>query len=212
MLEVMRIRTSGSITRKDRAVEHGTVTMMSAPHDKLTFETAAAQACTQVPVVAPMTRAVEIRQGLVGQRYESATHIVVCEGGIFRGILPIEDLLVASEEARAQDLMDPEPPYVAPGVDQEVAAWHAVHHAESALAVVALPFLIWRWGESALALGVALSLCAACSTATIAARTLPGVLDRLNLDPAFGSGPLATVMQDVLSIIIYFAVVTAIVS
>jgi magnesium transporter len=29
---------------------------------------------------------------------------------------------------------------------------------------------------------------------------------RLARDPAFGSGPLATVIQDVLSIVVYFAV------
>jgi magnesium transporter len=32
--------------------------------------------------------------------------------------------------------MDPQPPIVAPGTDQEVAAWRAVEHRESALAVV----------------------------------------------------------------------------
>jgi magnesium transporter len=40
---------------------------------------------------------------------------------------------------------------------------------------------------------------------------LPWVLHRLGLDPAYGSGPLATVTQDVLSIVIYFAVATALV-
>ncbi len=35
---------------------------------------------------------------------------------------------------------------------------------------------------------------------------LPWVLDRLGMDPAFGSGPLATVIQDLLSIGVYFAV------
>jgi magnesium transporter len=54
-------------------------------------------------------------------------------------------------------------------------------------------------------------LCAACSTATIVAMLLPVALDRAGLDPAFGSGPLATVIQDLLSILIYFAIVSAIV-
>ena len=103
---------------------------------QMTFETAAEHACSQVPVVAPHACVGEIRRSLMGQRYESATHIVVCEDGKFLGILRIEDLLAASEEATAHDVMDPEPSYVAPGVDQEVAAWRAVQHAESALAVV----------------------------------------------------------------------------
>jgi magnesium transporter len=41
--------------------------------------------------------------------------------------------------------------------------------------------------------------------------TLPWFLDRLGLDPAFGSGPLATVVQDLLSIVIYFVIATAVV-
>jgi magnesium transporter len=39
---------------------------------------------------------------------------------------------------------------------------------------------------------------------------LPWVIHRLGRDPAFGSGPLATVIQDLLSILIYFAVAAAI--
>jgi magnesium transporter len=37
---------------------------------------------------------------------------------------------------------------------------------------------------------------AACSVATVIAMTLPWVIRRLGKDPAFGSGPLATVVQD----------------
>ncbi len=44
---------------------------------------------------------------------------------------------------------------------------------------------------------------------TLSAMTLPWALDRLGLDPAFGSGPLATVIQDLLSILIYFAIASA---
>jgi magnesium transporter len=36
---------------------------------------------------------------------------------------------------------------------------------------------------------------------------LPWTLHRLGTDPAFGSGPLATVIQDLLSVLIYFAIV-----
>jgi magnesium transporter len=41
---------------------------------------------------------------------------------------------------------------------------------------------------------------------------LPSLLQRLGRDPAFGSGPLATVVQDLLSLVIYFLVASAIVS
>jgi magnesium transporter len=40
--------------------------------------------------------------------------------------------------------------------------------------------------------------------------TLPWLLDAAGLDPAFGSGPLATVIQDLLTILIYFAIATAV--
>ena len=35
---------------------------------------------------------------------------------------------------------------------------------------------------------------------------LPWAFQRLGRDPAFGSGPLATVIQDLLSIAIYFTI------
>jgi magnesium transporter len=53
---------------------------------------------------------------------------------------------------------------------------------------------------------VAISIFAACAVATAVAMSLPALLNRLGADPAFGSGPLATVIQDLLSILIYFGV------
>ncbi|MCC7258350.1 MAG: magnesium transporter [Gammaproteobacteria bacterium] len=78
------------------------------------------------------------------------------------------------------------------------------------LAAAAGPVILWRWGSAELALGVGLALFAACSTATLVALALPWALDRAGIDPAFGSGPLATVIQDLLSILIYFLIVDAI--
>jgi magnesium transporter len=57
---------------------------------------------------------------------------------------------------------------------------------------------------------VALALFAASAVASMVAMILPRALDGIGLDPAFGSGPLATVIQDLLSILIYFAVAGAI--
>ena len=76
---------------------------------------------------------------------------------------------------------------------------------------MAYPILLLRWGREDVALGVSLSLLAACSTATFAAMGLPWLLDRLGVDPAFGSGPLATVIQDLLSIAIYFGIASALI-
>jgi magnesium transporter len=317
--------------------------------DRVTFESAAQHVSTDVPVVAPTRRAGELRLEIVGRRYESASHVVVCEGGVFRGIVTIEDLLSAAASTTLGDLMDRDAPVVAPGVDQEVAAWHAVRHGESALSVVdgegrfmgiipphrllavllseheedlsrlggflksaalarttseepverrfrhRIPWLLlglggallaarfvgwfetelearvmlaffipgivyladavgtqtetvvvrglsvgvgirqmlgrellaglvigvsmalvggllvwWGWGQGDIAWCVGLSLLAACSTATLAAMALPWGFDAIGLDPAFGSGPLATVIQDLASILIYFAIATAV--
>ena len=316
----------------------------------VTFESAAGHATFQVPIGTPGRHAGEMRQHLAGQRYECASHVAVCEDRTFLGLVTIENLLAAPADATLGDLMDRDTPVVAPGVDQEVAAWTAVRHEESALAVVdgegrlvgiipphrllavllseheedlsrlggftknavvarttseetverrfrhrapwllvglggallaadfvgwfetqlqhkvmlaffipgivyladavgtqtetivvrglsvgvgmrmmaarellaglaiglalavvAGPLVWWRWGEADVALSVGLAVFAACSTATLAAMALPWLLDALSLDPAFGSGPLATVIQDLLSILIYFAIATAVV-
>jgi magnesium transporter len=78
-----------------------------------------------------------------------------------------------------------------------------------ALALSAAPVVLWRWGDSAVALTVGLSIFVTCFTATLVAMALPWLLNRCHLDPAFGSGPLATVVQDLLSILIYFAIAAA---
>jgi magnesium transporter len=291
----------------------------------------------------------EVRRSLEGTTYESATHIGVCDNGKLVGVLRIEDLLGASPEVRVGDIMDEDPPAVARGVDQEKAAWKAVQHGESALAVVddtgrfvgfippdrllavllheheedmarvsgflrdtsmarsaseepiskrfwhRVPWLLlglagallaadivgffekelqanvmiaffipgivyladavgtqtealiirglsvgvpigrvfrreiltglviglvlaivfypiglWRWGGDGVVLAVALAIFAACATASVVALALPWGLNRLGIDPAFGSGPLATVVQDLLSIVIYLVIATAI--
>jgi magnesium transporter len=79
------------------------------------------------------------------------------------------------------------------------------------LAVCAAPLVWGRWGDADLALAVALSLFAACSIATVIAMALPWLFDAFGADPAFGSGPLATVVQDLLSILIYFLVAAAVI-
>lgn len=314
-----------------------------SPVSPVVFETAAEHLSNSIPVASPDSRVDTIRQSLVGTRFDSVAEIAICEDGKLAGLLNIEDLLAAPEDTLAKDLMDPDPPVVSPGLDQEQAAWKAVQHHESSLAVVdsdgrflgmilpqrLLSILLWehdedmarmggfihdvssartasqepvtrrlwhrlpwllvgllggfvaadivgafedelqtnvilaffvpavvymadavgtqtealvirglsvgvpigrvikqevltgvmvgivlalvffpiamvRWGEPRVALAVALSLLGACSIATLIAMALPWIFHRLGRDPAFGSGPLATVAQDLLSIIIYF--------
>ena len=68
------------------------------------------------------------------------------------------------------------------------------------------PFALIGWGDAGVALAVSLALFASCSIATLVAMALPTAFQRLGFDPAFGSGPLATVIQDLLSIAVYLAI------
>lgn len=309
---------------------------------------------TRVPLCTPATQAGELQRRLVGSSYDSVADIAVvadAEGRPHRlvGLISITALLEAGPEARAAELMDPDPPVVAPGTDQEAAAWKAAHHGESSLAVVdaggaflglvpperllavlltehdrdlarlggflassasarhamdeplvarlwhRLPWLVlgllgsagaaalvsgfeatlaldvrlaffipgivymadavgtqtealvirglsvgvpigrvfrlesltglmvgltlaalslpvvWlALGSAELAVTVALSLVSACAVATVVAMSLPWAVSRLGHDPAFGSGPLATVVQDLLSLVLYFGIAGAV--
>ena len=303
-----------------------------------------------VPIADPDTTVGNLRRSLCGTRFDSAAHVVACRGGRLEGLARIEDVLAADATARLRDVMDADPPVLGPGTDEEVAAWKAVRHGESALALVdevgrfvglipprrivevllaehdedlarlggylastssarhateeavmprlahRLPWLLFGlvgaiaaagivgayedqlarnvllaffvpgivymadavgtqtealvirglsvgvpihrivrrelltglligvalaaafvpiglllWGETDVVVAVSVALLAACSTATVVAMALPWALSRLGTDPAFGSGPVATVVQDLLSLLVYFWVASLIV-
>jgi magnesium transporter len=67
-------------------------------------------------------------------------------------------------------------------------------------------FALAVWGNTRVAATVAIALFVSSSIATLIAMVLPYALARAGHDPAFGSGPLATVIQDLLSILVYFSV------
>lgn len=309
------------------------------------FEIASRHATRQVPVVGPDTPVRAIKDLLDRQKFDCASHIAVCDGERFAGVVRIEDLLPEADAVPVRNVMDPDPPTIQPGADQEKAAWHAIKHNEAAIAVVdaqghfsgmippyqlltvllqehdedmarlggflkqstsarmaseeplyrrfwhrlpwlllglagavfaadimgwfeaqlqekvllaffipgivyladavgtqtetvvvrglsvgvsirrilrlelltglgigitlaavAAPVVYLRWQDMEVAISVGLALLATCSIATLVAMTLPWVLDRCRVDPAFGSGPLATVIQDLLSILLYFMI------
>ncbi|MBI3970710.1 MAG: magnesium transporter [Chloroflexi bacterium] len=311
----------------------------------LQFETAGEHATTNVPIVSPEATAGEIRRMVHQSKYDTVAEIVVCDDGKLAGLINVEDVLTAPEAALARELMDASPPAVHHGMDQEEAAWLAVKHKESSLAVThsdgtflgvippvrLLQVLLWEhdedlarlggfshdvaaareavqeglarrvwhrvpwllvgllgavlaglivgafeteletrvilaffvpgvvyladavgtqtealiirglsvgvsvrrvigieiitglvvgfilavvffpiaaivWGQLDVAFAVSLSLMAACSIASVVAMVLPWVFHKLGTDPAFGSGPLATVIQDLLTILIYFVI------
>ncbi len=308
-------------------------------------EAAAPQATKRVPTASRGQTVAEVLGALPGVEYDTAAVVVVLDGGRLEGVVSIESLFAAPGDRTLGELMDPEPPTVGPGVDQEIAAWRAVRRGESvltvsgeegdyrgvipadrlleilltehdedltrlggllkdtasarsaslepvprrfrhrlpwlvlglagallaagfvarfedalqrtvmlaffmpgivyladavgtqtetvvvrglsvgvsirrmvvrelaaglavgvALAIIAWPLILVLWGERVVATVVALALFAACSTATVAAMALPWAFNRFGRDPAFGSGPLATVVQDLLSIVIYFSI------
>lgn len=77
--------------------------------------------------------------------------------------------------------------------------------------VVAATFFLIAFNDLAIAITVSLALFASCGVASVVALLLPWLLIRLHKDPAFGAGPLSTVVQDLLSIAIYLALASSIV-
>jgi magnesium transporter len=74
------------------------------------------------------------------------------------------------------------------------------------LAALAFPTIVIGFGDVRLAASVAIAIVIAGTMATSIGLLLPWCLQRLGSDPAFGSGPVATIIQDVLSLVIYFAI------
>jgi len=107
------------------------------PLTELRFETAAEHYTRNVPMASPRDRVFTVRQSLRGKRYDSVGDIVVCDvDGHLAGLVNMEDLLAAEDNVLLETIMDASPPVVTPNVDQEVAAWQAIRHAETSLAVV----------------------------------------------------------------------------
>ncbi len=79
------------------------------------------------------------------------------------------------------------------------------------LALLAFPMIWLVFGELRLAAAVTLALAGASIVASVLGLVLPWLLARTGSDPAYGSGPLATIVQDVLSLLIYFGCVSVIV-
>jgi magnesium transporter len=71
-------------------------------------------------------------------------------------------------------------------------------------------FPVWLvFGDARLAAAVGAAIFGAGTVAAARGLLLPWWLARIGRDPALGSGPAATVIQDVISLLVYFAVVRA---
>jgi magnesium transporter len=76
------------------------------------------------------------------------------------------------------------------------------------LAGLIFPAVWLVFGDLRLAVAVASAVMVAGATATSIGLFLPWILSQAGRDPAFGSGPVATVIQDILSLFIYFMIVS----
>lgn len=77
----------------------------------------------------------------------------------------------------------------------------------AALGVVIFPSVLLAFGDLHLASAVTLAVVVAGGLATSIGLLFPWILDQFGLDPAYGSGPVATILQDLLSLITYFLLV-----
>jgi len=312
--------------------------------------TAIQHATANVPIASPQEQVSAVLDSLRGHAFDSASVIAALDGDRLVGVVTLERLLAAGPTATVADVMDSDPPTVAPHTDQEHAAWQAVHHAEPGLAVVddngrfhglipphkllavlleehdedmarlggflatsgeartastapvlqrlwhrlpwllvglagallsavvvgafdrqleqevliaffvpgvvyiadavgtqtealvvrglsvgvsirrtaareaitgvlvglllaavTLPVVVLVWGNTEVAWAVSIAFLVASSSATLIAMALPALIHRLGKDPAYGAGPLSTVIQDLLSLVIYFLTASAIV-
>lgn len=79
------------------------------------------------------------------------------------------------------------------------------------LGALSLPMIWVVFGDFYLGLSVALALVAAGMAASTIGLVFPWLLAKLGKDPALGSGPIATIVQDLLSLVIYFGIAATLV-
>jgi magnesium transporter len=77
----------------------------------------------------------------------------------------------------------------------------------SFLGLMAFPLVFAFFRDVRLAMAVGLAIFTAGGTATGIGMLFPWMLFKAGKDPALGSGPVATIIQDVLSILVYFFIV-----
>lgn len=78
------------------------------------------------------------------------------------------------------------------------------------LGLLAVPAVFLGTGDLRLAAAVCIAIFAAGGAAAFVGLIFPWLLSRAGWDPAYGSGPVATVIQDMLSLVVYFAAVLAV--
>ena len=80
------------------------------------------------------------------------------------------------------------------------------------LGLIALGAVLAVFGQPALAIAVGLAVLGGGTVSALAGFALPWTFQRLGFDPALGSGPICTIVQDAISLSLYFLLVTGIVA
>lgn len=138
--------------------------------------------------------------------FESALHANVAIAFFIPALVYLTDAIGTQTEAIAVRALSVEHRPLARLIVGETLTGGLIGAILGALAFVG----VWTvFGDVRIASGVAIALLAAGLAASVLGLVLPWVLSRAGLDPAFGSGPLATIVQDVLTILIYFVVMAA---
>ena len=81
----------------------------------------------------------------------------------------------------------------------------------AALGAISSVLVFAVFGDSMLSLAVGLAVLGGGTISALVGFGLPWVFDHFDLDPALGSGPICTIVQDVSSLLIYFVLVGALV-
>jgi magnesium transporter len=138
--------------------------------------------------------------------YESALHANIAIAFFIPALVYLTDAIGTQTEAIAVRGLSLRKKPLAYILSTEILTGGAMGLALGAVAF----FGIWAiFGSATIGFGVGLSLGVAGTLASATGLLLPWSLSRLDIDPAFGSGPVATILQDALTILTYFIVMTA---
>ncbi len=81
----------------------------------------------------------------------------------------------------------------------------------ASLGLISFIMVFVAFGDGALSLAVGLAVLGGGTVSAVVGFGLPWVFKRFGSDPALGSGPICTIIQDVASLFIYFALVSALI-
>lgn len=145
---------------------------------------------------------------LVMKRHEEALQANVAIAFFIPAIVYLADAIGTQSEAIAVRGLSLSRKPLVRALGGEVRTGMLIGAVLSVLALLPVWIVI---GDTRLAIAVACALFTASVSATLIGFTLPWLLSRTGVDPAFGSGPVATILQDLLSLLIYFGTVSALV-